>query len=128
MLKVIQLKIQEYTSCRKKNSKSAWFDIKRQAWLIETRICRILFQLELYLNVLGFKWNTTSTKLYKGNPQVFIRLFREKNVPLFVDLGFCTQKLSKVFYRCYSLKNCNIRYCRSCCIQDQCLRRSKTFE
>ena len=29
--------------------------IERQARPIETRICRILFQPKLYLNVLGFK-------------------------------------------------------------------------
>ena len=40
--------------------------------------------------------------VYKGNPKhIFIRLLREKRVCLFLYLGFCTQKLSKVFVAPY---------------------------
>ena len=42
--------------------------------------------------------------VYKGNPKhVLIRLFREKKVCLFLYLGFCTQKLSKVFIAPYTV-------------------------
>ena len=42
--------------------------------------------------------------VYKGNTKhVFIRFLREKRVFLFLYLGFCTQKLSKVFVALYAV-------------------------
>ena len=43
MLKVIQVKIQEHTSCKKKSSKTALFDqSKDRLNRIEIQVCRIL--------------------------------------------------------------------------------------
>ena len=42
--------------------------------------------------------------VYKKNPKhIFIRLLREKRVCLFLYLGFCTQKLFKVFVALYAV-------------------------
>ena len=107
--------------------------IEEQARPIEN--CRhvlsaeFLFKPNYSLSPKRIKVSNLLLQVYKENPKhIFNKVFqREKSVSL-LYLGFCTQKLFKVFYRCYSLKNLKIRYCKSCCIQDQRLRRSKTFE
>ena len=63
--------------------------------------------------------------VFKGHYKLTLDgVFRERRmhlVPPIVDIGFLYPKLSKVFYRQYSLKNFKIWCCRSCCIQDQLL-------
>ena len=101
MLKVIQVKIQDYTSCRKKSSEIVWLDRSRNR-LNRSRIISVEFVLSpnsssspLRIRVLGLL-----LLVYKENlKHVFKRLLERYECAFFVDLGFCTQKLSRVFVK-----------------------------
>ena len=85
MLKVIQVKVQEQVSRRKKNSETAWFDRLKNR-LNRSRIISAEFELSLNnsLNPLRIKVLDLILLVYKRNPKhVFKRLFRERRVCLF---------------------------------------------
>ena len=67
--------------------------IKKQAQPVETRVHRILSQPKHSSSLLRIRVSNPLLLVYKGNPKhVFVRLFRERKVCLFLYLGFCTQK------------------------------------
>ena len=103
--RIYKLQKEEFRNCLVRS-------IERQARPIETRTYRILFKPKLNLM---YQVSSKILLVYKGNPKhVFIRLFRERRMSLLQIQDFVPKKLSHVFYRCYSLKNLKIRYCRSC--------------
>ena len=85
--------------------KSAWFDRSRIR-LNRSKLVQIIF-LQNFPTQPKPIWRVGLNVLlliYKGNPKhIFIRLLREKIVCLFLYLGFCIQKLSKVFVAPYAV-------------------------
>ena len=94
MLKVIQVKIQEQASCRKKNSEFAWFDWSRDK-LDRSRVVSVEFELSPNnsLSSLRIRVSNLLLLVYKGSPKhdSYKAFQREKSVPP-LYLGFCTQK------------------------------------
>ena len=70
MLKVIQVKIQEHTSCKKKTSYSAWFDRSKNR-LDQSKIisAEFLVGLNSSLSLLKIRVSDLLLPLYKGNPK-----------------------------------------------------------
>ena len=112
MLKVIQVKIQEHTSCRKKTSYSAWFDQSKNK-LDQSKIVSAEFLVgpNSSLSPLRIRVSNLLLPLYKGNPKPRFWDWREREirvplVPLLV-LGFCTQTSLKsmllIFAVCVNL-------------------------
>ena len=84
--------------------KSAWLDWSRIRFN-QSKLVQIVF-LQNFPTQPKPIWRVGLSVLllvYKGNPKhIFIRFLREKRVFLFLYLGFCTQKLSKVFVAPYA--------------------------
>ena len=70
MLKVIQVKIQEHTSCRKKTSYFAWFDRLKNK-LDQSKIvpAEFLVSPNSSLSPLRIRVSDLLLALYKGNPK-----------------------------------------------------------
>ena len=70
MLKVIQVKIQEHTSCRKKTSYSAWFDRLKNK-LDQSKIVPVEFLVSpnSSLSPLRIRVSDLLLPQYKGNPK-----------------------------------------------------------
>ena len=93
MFKVIQVKIQEQVSYRKKISEFAWFDRSRDRLDRSRVVCRILIRPNCSSSQKRIRISDLLLLVYKGNPKhVFNKTFqREKSVPS-LYLGFYTQK------------------------------------
>ena len=85
MLKVIQVKIQEHISCRKKNLETTWFDRSKNR-LDRSKLVSIEFLVgpNNSSSPLRIRVSDLILLVYKGNPKhVFRGLFRERKVCLF---------------------------------------------
>ena len=78
----------------------------KSAWLDWSKFVQIVF-VQNFPTQPKLIWRLGLSVLlivYKGNSKhIFKRLFREKRVCLFLYLGFCTQKLFKVFVAFYAV-------------------------
>ena len=84
MFKVIQVKIQEQVSCKKKNSQTAQFDQSRDKLDQSKHVyAEFLFKPNCSLSQKRIRVSDLLLLVYKGNPKhVFIRFFKEKSMPL----------------------------------------------
>ena len=84
MLKVIQVKIQEHISCRKKNLETAWFDRSKNR-LDRSKHGSVEFLVgpNNSSSPLRIRVSDLLFLVYKGNSKhIFISLFRERRVCL----------------------------------------------